>query len=58
MQIDFDLEDSVTPPGGPEVVYRKIGRGETMYVLHGGSGSHRHWIRNLPKLTRHEAAVR
>ena len=53
MQIKFDLEDSVTPNGGPEVVYRKLGQGETMFVLHGGSGSYRHWLRNLPELARH-----
>lgn len=53
MQLDFDLEDSVTPNGGPEVVYRKIGQGENMFVLHGGSGSFRHWVRNLPELAKH-----
>lgn len=53
MQIKFDLEDSVTPEGGPEVVYRKLGQGETMFVMHGGSGSYRHWIRNLEELSRH-----
>jgi pimeloyl-ACP methyl ester carboxylesterase len=53
MQIAFDLEDSVTSKDGPEVVYRKLGQGETMFVLHGGSGSYRHWLRNLPELARH-----
>ena len=50
MQLAFDLTSSVTPSAGPEIVYRRLGRGETMLVFHGGSGSYRHWIRNLGAL--------
>lgn len=51
MDVVFDREDKVTPPGGAEVVFRQVGAGETMLVLHGGSGSWRHWARNLKALS-------
>lgn len=50
MRFSLHQPSTVTPPGGPTVAYRQLGRGENMFVLHGGSGSYRHWIRNLEPL--------
>ncbi|MCZ6627725.1 MAG: alpha/beta hydrolase [SAR324 cluster bacterium] len=57
MQINFDHRSSVTPTAGSEIVFRRMGQGEKMLVMHGGSGSYRHWIRNLPLLAEHFACV-
>ena len=38
-------------PGG--LVYRRLGAGQALVLLHGGYGSWLHWRRNLPALARH-----
>jgi pimeloyl-ACP methyl ester carboxylesterase len=39
-----------TPCGEGEMVWRAWGWGEPLLLLHGGSGSWTHWIRNIPAL--------
>ncbi len=40
-----------TPCGEGEMVWRAWGEGEPLVLLHGGSGSWRHWARNVGKLS-------
>jgi pimeloyl-ACP methyl ester carboxylesterase len=42
-----------TPCGEGEMVWRVWGRGAPLVLLHGGSGSWMHWIRNIPRLAVH-----
>jgi 2-hydroxy-6-oxonona-2,4-dienedioate hydrolase len=42
-----------TPCGDGTMVWRVWGDGEPLVLLHGGSGSWTHWIRNIPELSRH-----
>jgi 2-hydroxy-6-oxonona-2,4-dienedioate hydrolase len=35
------------------MVWRVWGKGEPLLLLHGGSGSWTHWLRNIPELARH-----
>jgi len=42
-----------TPCGDGAMVWRVWGSGEPLVLLHGGSGSWTHWIRNIPELARH-----
>jgi pimeloyl-ACP methyl ester carboxylesterase len=37
-----------TPCGGGAMVWRAWGEGRPLVMLHGGSGSWRHWLRNIP----------
>lgn len=39
-----------TPCGDGEVVWRLWGQGTPLVLLHGGSGSWMHWLRNIPVL--------
>jgi 2-hydroxy-6-oxonona-2,4-dienedioate hydrolase len=41
-----------TPCGEGSMVWRVWGSGEPLILLHGGSGSWTHWIRNIPELPR------
>jgi 2-hydroxy-6-oxonona-2,4-dienedioate hydrolase len=41
-----------TPCGEGDMVWRVWGDGEPLILLHGGSGSWTHWIRNIPELSR------
>lgn len=46
------LEDTCerleTPQGGGTLVWRRWGSGPALVLLHGGSGSWRHWIKTIP----------
>ena len=42
-----------TPCGDGSIVWRVWGAGEPLLLLHGGSGSWRHWVRNIEPLSRH-----
>ncbi len=42
-----------TPCGDGSIVWRVWGAGEPLLLLHGGSGSWTHWIRNIEALSRH-----
>lgn len=37
-----------TPCGDGSMVWRRWGEGRPLVLLHGGSGSWRHWLRNIP----------
>ena len=39
-----------TPAGQGEIVWRVFGRGEPLVLLHGGTGSWLHWVRNIEAL--------
>src|SRR5947207_4632753 len=41
-----------TPAGQGEIVWRVFGRGEPLVLLHGGTGSWLHWVRNIEPLAR------
>jgi 2-hydroxy-6-oxonona-2,4-dienedioate hydrolase len=41
-----------TPVGDGELVWRIWGRGEPLVLLHGGTGSWMHWMRNIEDLSR------
>lgn len=40
-----------TPCGDGTLVWRRWGSGRPLVLLHGGSGSWRHWLRNIPRLS-------
>jgi pimeloyl-ACP methyl ester carboxylesterase len=42
---------ATSPCGDGRIVWRCWGEGRPLLLLHGGAGSWRHWIRNLPTLT-------
>jgi pimeloyl-ACP methyl ester carboxylesterase len=46
-----------TPCGEGSMVWRLWGEGEPLVLFHGGSGSWRHWTRNLEPLARHRTVV-
>jgi len=39
-----------TPAGQGEIVWRVVGRGDPVVLLHGGTGSWLHWVRNIEAL--------
>ena len=42
-----------TPCGAGNLIWHEWGAGEPLVLLHGGSGSWTHWIRNISKLENH-----
>jgi pimeloyl-ACP methyl ester carboxylesterase len=46
-RIEASATRSVTPAGGGFMVWRSWGEGPPLVLLHGGSGSWTHWIRNI-----------
>ncbi|MDP4594222.1 MAG: alpha/beta hydrolase [Beijerinckiaceae bacterium] len=42
-----------TPSGDGQMVWREWGAGQPLVLLHGGSGSWRHWLRNIDVLAEH-----
>jgi pimeloyl-ACP methyl ester carboxylesterase len=51
--LDAKARKEHTPCGNGSIVWRVWGAGEPLLLLHGGSGSWTHWIRNIPELARH-----
>ena len=51
--IDASARKERTPCGDGSIVWRMWGAGEPLLLLHGGSGSWTHWIRNIPELAQH-----
>ena len=41
-----------TPCGAGRMVWRRWGKGAPLVLLHGGSGSWKHWVRNIPELAK------
>lgn len=50
--LDREAERFETPCGDGTMVWRRWGSGPPVVMLHGGSGSWTHWIRNIPALSR------
>lgn len=46
-----------TPCGGGSLVWRAWGRGRPLVLLHGGSGSWRHWLRNIGVFARDRLVI-
>jgi pimeloyl-ACP methyl ester carboxylesterase len=46
-----------TPCGDGHMVWHVWGEGDALVLLHGGNGSWRHWVRNIPVLARHYRVV-
>ena len=42
-----------TPCGDGNMVWRRWGKGPPLVLLHGGSGSWKHWVRNIDALAKH-----
>ena len=42
-----------TPCGAGHLVWRRWGEGAPLVLLHGGSGSWKHWVRNIEVLAKH-----
>ncbi len=42
-----------TPCGDGVMIWHEWGRGQPLVLLHGGSGSWKHWLRNIDALARH-----
>ena len=51
--IEANSRKERTPCGDGSIVWRVWGGGEPLLLLHGGSGSWRHWFRNIEALSRH-----
>ncbi len=47
----------LTPAGKGSMVWRIWGEGPDLVLLHGGHGSWRHWIRNIPDLARRHRVI-
>jgi pimeloyl-ACP methyl ester carboxylesterase len=47
-QIASDAEVHTTPCGDGNVVWRRWGKGRPLVLVHGGSGSWTHWIKQIP----------
>jgi pimeloyl-ACP methyl ester carboxylesterase len=46
-----------TPCGDGTLVWRAWGQGRPLVLLHGGSGSWRHWLRNIPALAKDHLVI-
>lgn len=46
-----------TPCGAGSMVWRAWGSGRPLVLLHGGSGSWRHWLRNIPALAKDRMVI-
>ena len=52
-ELDRQAERHETPCGDGSMVWRRWGGGDPIVLMHGGSGSWTHWIKNIPTLRRH-----
>lgn len=56
-RLDRAARRTETPCGECSMAWREWGEGEPLVLLHGGSGSWRHWVRNIEPLARHRRVV-
>lgn len=49
--LDASADRLVTPAGCGQMAWRRWGRGTPLVLLHGGSGSWTHWVRNINALS-------
>jgi pimeloyl-ACP methyl ester carboxylesterase len=56
-RLDARAERIETGADGARMVWRAWGRGPSMVLLHGGSGSWTHWIRNIPHFMRYRRVL-
>jgi len=56
-QLDARARRVETPCGTGRMVWRVWGQGEPLVLFHGGSGSWRHWARNIGPLAAHRLVV-
>lgn len=52
-RLEADATRHETPCGDGVMVWRRWGKGRPLALLHGGSGSWKHWLRNIEPLARH-----
>jgi len=50
--LDAQASHATTSAGSGRMVWRIWGNGQPLVLLHGGHGSWKHWIRNIPALAR------
>ena len=53
--LDDSAQMAHTPCGGGRLVWRRWGKGAPLVLLHGGSGSWKHWVRNIEELAKQYA---
>jgi 2-hydroxy-6-oxonona-2,4-dienedioate hydrolase len=51
--LDDSAQTAHTPCGAGHLVWRRWGKGAPLVLLHGGSGSWKHWVRNIEELAGH-----
>jgi len=51
-RLDAAAARFTSPTGAGKMVWRSWGSGKPLVLLHGGSGSWRHWVRNIPYFAR------
>lgn len=56
-RLDRAARRTETPCGEGSMAWRSWGQGEPLVLFHGGSGSWRHWIRNIEPLARHRTVI-
>ncbi len=56
-QMEADSIVHRTPCGDGHMVWHEWGAGEPLVLLHGGSGSWTHWVRNIPILKQHYRVI-
>jgi pimeloyl-ACP methyl ester carboxylesterase len=56
-RLDAAARRTETPCGDGTMVWRSWGEGEPLVLLHGGSGSWRHWVRNVAALAAQRLVV-
>ena len=56
-RLDASAKRSETPCGEGTMAWREWGEGEPLVLLHGGSGSWRHWAKNIEALAKHRRVI-
>ena len=56
-RLDRSAQRWETPCGDGTMVWRGWGSGPAVLLVHGGAGSWRHWVRNLPALTQGHTVI-